>query len=315
MVPRAADVLRGHPAISRVLIFDKNGADRGVRGLLRMSGTIRSRGYDCALIPHRSLRSALLAFLGGVPSRIGFNTSAGKLLLTSRIPYNPELHEISRNMRLLAGAGISVGPAGRRRDTAAVPPPRLHPSEGEKGAVDRLLAGLPPSRGIVCLAPGTVWNTKRWMEERFTALSGRIAGDGYTVALIGGADDSALCSRIASGNPGVPLIDASGRLSALESAELVGRAALLVCNDSAPLHIACAMNTPVVAIFGATAPGFGFGPIGPRDRVVETAGLACRPCSIHGGRVCPVGTFDCMERISVESVHEEVRRVLSEAEG
>jgi heptosyltransferase-2 len=85
---------------------------------------------------------------------------------------------------------------------------------------------------------------------------------------------------------------------------------VLVSNDSAPMHLAVAVGTPVVAIFGATVPEFGFGPAGPRDRVVETLGLSCRPCAIHGGATCPIGTFDCMVRISPERVAAEVARLV-----
>jgi len=77
---------------------------------------------------------------------------------------------------------------------------------------------------------------------------------------------------------------------------------VLVTNDSAPLHLATAVGTPVVAIFGPTVPGFGFGPRGPRDAIVEHPSLACRPCSAHGPQVCPLGHHRCMRELSVASV-------------
>ncbi|HEY6193358.1 MAG TPA: glycosyltransferase family 9 protein, partial [Bacteroidota bacterium] len=98
--------------------------------------------------------------------------------------------------------------------------------------------------------------------------------------------------------------------SILQSAELIRRCRALVCNDSAPMHLAVAVRTPVVAIFGATVPEFGFAPIGERDVVLETKGLPCRPCSIHGGDVCPVKTFVCMLDIPVGRVVEAVEKLL-----
>jgi heptosyltransferase-2 len=95
-------------------------------------------------------------------------------------------------------------------------------------------------------------------------------------------------------------------LTLLESAELIRRCRVIVSNDSAPAHLASAVGTPVVAIFGATVPRFGFGPRGPGDIVVETEGLFCRPCGIHGGNSCPIKTFECMERILPERVFREV---------
>jgi len=83
---------------------------------------------------------------------------------------------------------------------------------------------------------------------------------------------------------------------------VIRRAIVLVTNDSAPLHFAQAVATPTVAIFGSTVPAFGFAPRGPRDAVVELAGLACRPCSAHGPATCPLGHHRCMKSLSVEDV-------------
>jgi heptosyltransferase-2 len=103
----------------------------------------------------------------------------------------------------------------------------------------------------------------------------------------------------------------AGQLSLLQSAAMLERASLLVSNDSAPMHLAGAVGTPVIAIFGATAPSYGFGPSGPFDRVVETPGLACRPCAIHGGPKCPIGTFECMERITPDRLLAEIQDLLA----
>jgi heptosyltransferase-2 len=102
---------------------------------------------------------------------------------------------------------------------------------------------------------------------------------------------------------------AAGQLGLRASAALLARAAVLVTNDSAPLHLATAVGTPVVAVFGPTVPGFGFGPRGPTDRVVEHPSLACRPCSAHGPQVCPLGHHRCMREISVEAVAAAVAAV------
>jgi heptosyltransferase-2 len=165
---------------------------------------------------------------------------------------------------------------------------------------------------LIAIAPGTAWNTKRWPREHFARLAQMLSDAGDRVVLIGGPEDAPLCREIAGAAGRAGVVDASGAFSVLGSAELIRRSALLVCNDSAPLHLAGAVGTPVLAIFGATTPAFGFGPIGPRDRVLETEGLACRPCSIHGGDRCPIGTFECMVRITPAMAFEAAR---SMAEG
>jgi heptosyltransferase-2 len=128
--------------------------------------------------------------------------------------------------------------------------------------------------------------------------------------LVGGKDDDALCDRIRQAVGGISVVNTAGKLSPLQSADLISRCLVLVTNDTAPMHMGVAMQVPVVAIFGPTVPSFGFAPVGRADRIVETMGLKCRPCGIHGGNKCPVHTFDCMEMISVARVHNEVRAIL-----
>jgi heptosyltransferase-2 len=306
-IPSAAGLLMGHPAIDQVFPYDKRGQLRGVRGMMTMAARLRTGAFDAVLIPHRSLRSALVCRLAGIPVRIGFRTSAGRLFLTETVPYAARDHEILRNIALARPLGVIAN---------APVLPLLYPSPADGVAVEELVrrslsgaAGQMPVK-VIAVAPGSVWDTKRWPEERYVELVRLLLDEGCSVALVGGSADMGLCGRIARGAGVAPIIDASGRLSLLQSAALIGRCGVLVTNDSAPMHLGVAMRTPVVAIFGATAPSFGFGPAGASDRVVETSGLQCRPCAIHGGRKCPIGTFECMWAITPVRVRDEVMAVL-----
>jgi lipopolysaccharide heptosyltransferase II len=109
-------------------------------------------------------------------------------------------------------------------------------------------------------------------------------------------------------------VSAAGALSLRASAALIQRASVLVTNDSAPLHLATAVGTPIIALFGPTVPEFGFGPRRAGDVALGQNGLACRPCSKHGPRVCPLGHHRCMREISVETVAAAVRAVTSTEE-
>lgn len=303
VVPRSANVLTGHPAIRRIIEFDKRERDRGIGGLWKLASELRREHYTLAIIPHRSLRSAALALLARIPIRIGFSTSAGRCTFTKRVLYNKDLHEIDRNLSLLSGIGITAYPVKR---------PALYPSDADELAVERFLGEAfgtknPP---LVAVAPGTVWNTKRWMKERFAELAKNCVADGYGVVLVGGREDEELCRELAAMAGGKAIATAAGKLTLLQSASLIKRSRVLVCNDSAPLHLATAVGTPVIAIFGATVPAFGFGPVGERDVVIETRGLSCRPCSIHGGEHCPIKTFECMDRITTERVFQKLQAVL-----
>ena len=298
VTPRSKELFSNHPDIREAIGYDKRGADRGLRGLLRMARNLQSRSYDLALIPHRSLRSALLGFFSGAPVRIGFDRSAGRILMTGTVRYRRDVHEIDRNLSLLS----TLIPSEVKREL-----PRIYPSEADERKVDRLLLELEighPDK-LIAIAPGTIWNTKRWLKERFASLAANFEQAGWEVVLIGGNDDKSLCNEIRKLTNSSLVYDASGALTLLQSAELIRRCRVLICNDSAPMHLATAVGTPVVAIFGATVPAFGFGPTGPYDVVVETEGLKCRPCSIHGGEKCPIKTFDCMHNIS----HDRVFRI------
>jgi heptosyltransferase II len=304
VTPKSKDLFVNHPDIREPIVFDKRGRDKGIGGLLRMARHLQSRSYDLALIPHRSLRSAALALLAGIPARIGFDRSAGRLFLTGTAMYRKDLHEIDRNLSLLEAIGL--GHVAREL-------PRLFPSEADRKKVDRLLIELEVGTldNLVAIAPGTIWNTKRWPKERFASLAVNLDEVGAEVVLIGGVEDEGICNEIRNLSSSSHVYDASGSLTLLQSAELIKRCRLLICNDSAPLHLATAVGTPVVAIFGATVPEFGFGPTGPMDVVVEIKGLKCRPCTSHGGAKCPIKTFECMYEITQDRVFREAMAILS----
>jgi heptosyltransferase-2 len=306
VVPRAGDVFENHPAVRDRILFDKKGGDRGWQGLRRIASVLRERKYDLAFVPHRSFRSALLTFLARIPIRIGFDRSAGRFLFTKVVKYRRDAHEISRNLSLLEGLGI--------RDVSHELP-RLYPSFEDQRVIDRLLVELEVvnTNNLIALAPGTVWNTKRWLKERFASLAVNLDDAGFEVLLVGGPEDRQLCAEVHQLSGSTKVYNTAGRLTLLQSAELIRRCKVLVSNDSAPMHLAVGVGTPVVALFGATVPEFGFAPIGPFDTVVETHGLRCRPCSSHGGDTCPIKTFDCMVKITHERVFARVLDVLQRA--
>ncbi|HLF19761.1 MAG TPA: lipopolysaccharide heptosyltransferase II, partial [Bacteroidota bacterium] len=297
VVPRSAELFHNHPAITKIIEYDKRGRLSGMRGFFQIVNEVRQQDYDLAVIPHRSIRSALLAKLARIPERIGFDTSAGRFLFTKSVRYRNEDHEIDRNLSLLQG--ISGKFEGREL-------PDLFPTSDDVKKTDEFLAAvnLENEERLIAIAPGTIWNTKRWLKEQFAALARMLLQKGYAVVLIGGPEDRVLCGEIQELSGDAKIVNASGRLALMQSAELVRRSRLLVSNDSAPMHLGVAMRTPVVAIFGATVPAFGFAPYGAHDVIVEILGLPCRPCSIHGGEKCPIKTFVCMKNITAERVCE-----------
>ena len=290
VIPAAANLLERNPFLHRVLVFDKREKQRGARGLWKMAASLRSERYDLAIVPHRSLRSALLAWLARIPQRIGFNRSAGAWLFTQRVPYR-QTHEVDRNLDLLRDLKNNVGACA----------PKIFWDEADEQVVDRFWR-QPPNREWVCaLAPGSVWATKRWPENRFSELARRlIAETGAVIYLIGGPGDAALCSHLAD-EIGKDCVNTAGKLTLRQSAALLDRCQILVSNDSAPTHLGSATRCKVITIFGPTVPAFGFTPFGDDHAVIEN-NLPCRPCGIHGGNRCPIGTHACMLEISVKEV-------------
>ncbi len=302
--PETASLLRNNPHVDEIITYDKKNGQKGPLALLRLASNLRRASFDAAVIPHRSFRSALVGYLAGVPVRVGFDRSAGRLLLTERVPYR-SVHEVERNLSLLASW---------RADTADIHP-ALYPDKADHRAAESLMraSGIARSTRICGVSPGSVWATKRWPPGRYAELVRRLAEEyGYRSVLFGGPGDRSLCAGIST-ESGVDPLNAAGKLTLLQSAALAARCSVFVSNDTGMGHVAAAMNIPVTAIFGPTIPAFGFVPHGAGHQVVETS-LDCRPCSIHGGDRCPIGTHDCMRGITVERVADAVtiRRVAPE---
>jgi heptosyltransferase-2 len=297
--PAAASVLTGHPAVRNVIVYDKRGAHAGLFGLTTLASRLRAAAYDAAYLAQGSLRSAALAFMARIPERIGFATSAGSWLYTTRVAYRDDLHHAARLVLLSRPNG--------REPTIDETRPSLAPGAAERELVDELLRrdGVEPGERLIALAPGSVWATKRWPYYR--ELAQELAGTGRIV-VVGSKDDAPLALEIRTAVPNA--VDATGVLPLLGSAELIGRCAVIVTNDSSPLHLASAMGTPTVAIFGPTVPDFGFGPLAPSSVVVGHETLPCRPCHRHGPRRCPLGHFRCMRELTAEVVAGRARTLI-----
>ena len=338
-----AGILENHPAVSSVIPFDRRRAHIGIRGILTVSRELRKRRYDSAIVLPGSVWTAFSVFLARIPKRIGSDQSSGMLLFHDMVKFPSELKRPLRNRviylaerlwKLLAGSGSFVSifftevvrlrrdvhvaqrylallePLGIASRTAE--PPRLYPDREDKQMVDSLIGA--EQRERVGVAPGSVWQTKRWPAENYsqliTQLQKETTGRKLQFVLVGGVDDVPLCKQIHSEVGDADVLDCSGKLTVLQSAELIGRCRVLVTNDAAPMHLASAMGTPCVAIYGPTVPAFGFVPFGNEYAIIESGSLWCRPCTPHGGHRCPIGTHVCMREISVNLVFDTVTKFL-----
>jgi heptosyltransferase-2 len=232
-------------------------------------------------------------------------------------------------VRFGLGRGMSWPTAGERYlacipggtaglEALAASPPSLAVSEGARKAAERLAGGTSPGsfragagtgtevdpRPFIALAPGARWDTKMWPWERFAEVGLSLARQtGMKILVLGSGGDRELCAGIVRhlGDAGNNL---AGETSLMEAAALLGRCALLVTNDTGLMHLAVAVGTPTVAIFGPTSRELGFVPPGPLARIVET-NLPCRPCTTIGRRNCPLGSHDCMLQVTTALVLRE----------
>ena len=302
--PGGAQMLRNHPQLGEVIVYDKRKADRGLLGMIRLAKRLRHKKYSRVICSHRSWRTALLLKLAKIPVRIAFDNAAAKWMYTDLVEYRIDLHEIERNLQLLGGGEWMR--------------PQLHPSEDEKQKASQLISALDK---FIAIAPGSIWATKRWPEQYFAGVAATALRHGLAVVLLGGPDDRVLNNRIYTSaitqalNPKTPILDLSGKTNLRESYAVIKHADVVVSNDSAPMHMAVAADVPVVAVFCSTVPEFGFAPRGERDVVLEVSQkLECRPCGMHGHPSCPEGHFHCGTLVTVESVMEEVWKLLPDFE-
>jgi len=155
---------------------------------------------------------------------------------------------------------------------------------------------------LVCLAPGSVWPTKRWTKSGFMQVGLALNRKGYQVALLGASNERSLCEELHNEIPNSLML--AGHLNIFESLMILSRAKGLICNDSGAMHLASLLNLPTLALFGPTVQELGYKPWNPNAQVIERKGLLCRPCGQHGAINCPIGTHICMSGIDPMDVFD-----------
>jgi lipopolysaccharide heptosyltransferase I len=333
MIPAIAELLRHHSSISNVLLFDRErwSAPWSILGnLSRLAADLRACDYDLVVDVHGQLRTAVLTFATGAPVRIGFPRPRAEMWTASgrTFPANTRKHawKGAREASWLAythfipvptldrhavdrylGVGPMLGLDEETPDFSfAIPLPAQE-------RIDNRIAGVlrrdrPDGRSapLVTMAPGTVWETKHWRGEGFAEVARHFMRKGFAVILAGSKRERAVCDEVAGAAPGS--LNLAGETTLSELAALIHRATLCVTNDSGPMHLAVALNRPVVSIFGPTDEIW-IGPYG-RDNAVVRARLPCAPCYLRVLSRCP-HDHACMRNVSAQSVIDRAELILA----
>jgi heptosyltransferase-2 len=274
-------LLQDHPFINKLYIWDKKKGKYA--NLISFVKIFRNEKYDYAINLQRFFSTGLLTVLSGAKSKIGFSKNPWSFLFSESYSHIIDTskgltHEIDRNLLLLSGITNS-----EERQM-----PRLYPSASDQAGV--------PVKPYITMSPTSVWYTKQYPPERWIEVI-KLVPSTISIYLLGGKSDFETCENIRNAIPDPEnIVNMAGKFTFLQSAAYMKTAKMNYVNDSAPLHMASAMEAPVTAVFCSTTPKFGFGPLHLNSRIVESfPPPKCKPCGLHGYKACPENHFKCAE--------------------
>ena len=301
--PSTAEIFNASPFVDEVLVLDKRNEHKSISSTNRFAESLKTKNYKKIYSPHRSMRSSLIVKKIDPEQSFGFSNSSHKSAYKTLIEYNNNAHEVQRNLDL-----IGWKYSGEEWKFL----PRLEVPENTVKKMDNFFVNYLSDKKIVAVAPGSVWQTKRYPEEYYTEVIRRLLDLKFGIILLGGNNDAELCDNIAEKFEGSDVYSAAGEFSLVESVELLKRTVLLISNDSAPTHFGMCADIPVLTIYCSTAADFGFAPYNQKSAVVSYNKLYCKPCGIHGYEKCPIGTFECGKNLMPELIISKIEEMLND---
>jgi heptosyltransferase II len=279
----------GHPYIDTLFLWNKS--HRKYRNLLHLLGKVRTKRYDLVVNVQRFSSTGIFTALSGASLKVGFDKNPFSIFYSRRIKHEigkpgAAIHEVDRNIRLIA----------EFTDQQSVKP-RLYPSQHDYARMSQF-----KTSSYICIAPASLWYTKQYPTDKWIEFVRKLGPEMY-VYLLGSKADYPLCELIINESAHPNCFNFAGKLTLLESAALLRDATMNYVNDSAPMHLASAVNAKTTVIYCSTVPEFGFGPLSDDAAVVQSdEKLTCRPCGIHGLSKCPEKHFKCALNISTDKL-------------
>lgn len=294
-----APILRGHPDADEVLMLPQEAT---LKDLICLCLKIRSRKYDAVIDLQANFRSRIMVWLSGAGTRILYHPERWKrfwLTFPGKNLYREILPVPLRYLKAAESLGLSDDGKGAC----------IFPGEEDQASVNQKLNYL-DRKNILVLAPGAAHFTKRWPARFYGEVGRFFSASGTGIVLTGGKADTGICREIEdivqSG-----CLNLCGQLRLMETAALIKEAGIVLTNDTGVMHMAGAVGSRVVAIFGPTTRHFGFFPFRSKSIVVEHPDLDCRPCSYHGSSGCPKKHFRCMQELVPDQIISAVKQILS----
>ncbi|MDD2319465.1 MAG: lipopolysaccharide heptosyltransferase II [Geobacteraceae bacterium] len=314
VAPGSSDVVQGIPYVDELIYWDpvtihadSRGGHRTLGAKLRFVRELRAQKFDKAYVLKRSLSSALIALFSGARERVGFDTEGRGLLLTRRVPYRHDQHEVANFLDVLRADGIPV------RDDFL----EFWTTDEEDSAADQILSreGVEPGERLALIHPFAAIPQRGWHLEDFARLAARLRAEGLRVAVLGAPRERGLFEA-ARHLFGADCVDLVGKSSLRVTMALLRKATIFVGNDSGIMHLAAAAAIPLVALFGPQSP-VKFGPWSDRARILYKK-FPCSPCRQKFFTECepsPRMKPSCIEDISVDEVHAACCELLSSSNG
>jgi len=298
-IPNTKEIFSASPYVNDVIVLDKKNVHKSLVALWNFGKEIKQRRYTKIYSPHRSFRTAFIVMQSGVKETFGFSNSSLMHVYKNLIEYKYNHHEVQRNLALI----------GYNNDWKILPEIEIPLSAKER--VNNFINENKINTKTAAIAPGSIWNTKKYPLECYIAVIKFLIKESFVVLLVGGLNDKSLCEEVAK-KFDRQVISAAGNFNLLESIELLKRTKIIVTNDSAPAHLGICANIPVLTLYCSTVADFGFFPYSKKSSYLSFDDLKCKPCGIHGYDKCPLGHFACGYNLKPERVILKVKEMLND---
>lgn len=306
VAPGSSEVIKGIPYVDELIYWDpqtihadSSGAHKTWREKLQFLKTLREHEFDKAYVLKRSLGSAIMAYISGAGERVGFATEGRSLLLTKRVPYRNDQHEVLNFLDVLRRDGVPV--VDDHLEAWLSPEEELFAENFYRNA------GIQPDESLIGIHPFAANPPRAWHLDNFIELANRLQSEkNCRIVFFGGPRDKDAVPELLTKMSSVPVL-AIGGTTIRQSMALIKRLKLLVCNDSGIMHLAASLQVPLVALFGPQSP-VKFGPWGEKCRVVYSS-FPCSPCKQKFFTECQPSLRErpeCLESITVQQVFQAV---------